>query len=290
MDFQNWQVKAPVLTGQNSVPECPDYFHWNGWYYLVYSDNSNTNYLKSRNPYGPWQQPPYQALNEDWANVVKTAEFSNGRRIAAAWIPSRLNNKDNEREIFGGNAVFREVLQQEDGTLDSKFPPELLPESKQALTLRLKYDSLTTKSAGEDFMINSPDGIGAAYFENIPNNSRITLQIIPQGPYENCGLFLRSNNKAVGGYRLIFSANNSKVELGNTSISGVRGLDKAIQVEIVMKDDVIDVCVDNRRCIVNRTGEQKGDFLWLYVKHGYVHFKSVKVYPLTDFQSGTQKK
>jgi beta-fructofuranosidase len=289
-DFQNWQVKAPVLTGQNSVPECPDYFYWNGWYYLVYGDNSNTYYIKSRNPYGPWQQPPYQALNEDWANVVKTAEFSNGRRIAAAWIPSRLNNKDNEREIFGGNAIFREVLQQKDGTLNTKFPPELLPESRQALSLHLKYDSLTTKSSDENFMISSTNGIGAAHFENIPNNSRITLQIIPQGPNESYGLFLRSNNKAAGGYKLSFSANNSKAELGNTSISGVEGLDKAISVDIIMKDDIIDVCIDNRRCIVNRTVEQKGGFLWLYVKHGNVQFKSVKVYPLSDIQSNIQPK
>jgi beta-fructofuranosidase len=284
-DLQNWEVKAPVLTGQNSVPECPDYFHWNGWYYLVYSDNSNTYYLKSRNPYGPWQQPPYQALNEDWANVVKTAEFSNGRRIAAAWVPSRLNGKDNEREIFGGNALFREVLQKEDGTLDTKFPPELLPETGQPLSLQCIYDSLTTRAGAENYLISSPNGVGAFHFEHIPYNCRITLQLSPQGSNEDYGLVLRSNNKAIGGYWLNFSANDAKINLGNTSISGVNGLNNTIQIDIVMKDDIIDVCVDNRRCIVNRMKEQKGDYLWIYVKHGYMNIKSMNVYPLVDVQS-----
>jgi hypothetical protein len=289
-DFKTWEIKEPVLTGQKSVPECPDYFLWNGWYYLLYSDNSNTYYVKSKNPYGPWQEPTYQALNEDWANVVKTAEFNSGRRIAAAWVPSRLNNKDNEREIFGGNAIFREVVQQEDGTLDTKFPVELLPETTQSLSLKLIYDSLTTKTNEGDFLISSPNGMGAAHFEHIPFNCRITLQIVPQGPSEDYGLVLRSNDKAADGYRLNFSANDAKVNLGNTSISAVSGLNKPIQVDIIMKDDIIDVCVDNRRCIVNRTIEQKGDYLWFYIKHGYSQFKAMKVYPIADASSNLQTK
>src|ERR1700730_3893234 len=120
----------------------------------------------------------------------------------------------------------------------------------------------TTKTNDEDFLISSPNGMGASHFERIPYNCRITLQINPQGPSEDYGLVLRSNDKATDGYRLNFSANDAKVNLGNTSISAVNGLNKPIQVDIIMKDDIIDVCIDNRRCIVNRTIEQKGDYLW----------------------------
>ena len=49
-DLKKWDVGPPVLTGQNSVPECPDYFQWNGWYYLVYSNHSDTYYVKSKSP------------------------------------------------------------------------------------------------------------------------------------------------------------------------------------------------------------------------------------------------
>src|ERR1700743_937404 len=118
-DLKNWTVHDPILTGQGSTPECPDYFFWKGWYYLVYSDNSNTYYVKSRKAYGPWEEPRYQALNEDWANVVKTAGFKNDRRIAAAWVPSRFEAKDNGHEIFGGNSLFREGIQEPDGNLDT---------------------------------------------------------------------------------------------------------------------------------------------------------------------------
>jgi hypothetical protein len=276
-DLKNWEVQKPVLTGQNSVPECPDYFFWNGWYYLVYSDNSNTFYVKSRSPYGPWEQPPYQALNEDWANVVKTAQFGENRRIAAAWIPSRFENKDNNGEIFGGNAVFREVMQAKDGTLETKFPPEMIPKAIRTVSTKLLADSFTTKKSEESFTITSPNGVGAAHYKNIPLNCRITLQISPATAYENYGLILRADDKGANGYNLLFSANDSKVSLGNTSITGVAQLDKPIQVDIVMKDSIIDVCIDNRRCIVNRVIEHQGDNIWLYAKHGTVGFSSIKI-------------
>lgn len=280
-DLRSWDIKNPVLTGQGSVPECPDYFYWNGWYYLIYGHHGNTFYMKSRNEFGPWEEPRFQALNEDFSNVAKTAEFVNGRRIAAAWIPSRREGKDNMREIFGGNAVFREVIQYEDGTLGTKFPPEMIPAIGEPVKLTLNYDSMTSHENGK-YLISASNGVGAAYADGIPLNCRITLEIEPMGDNEEYGLYLRSDAKASGGYKLNFSANNQVVTLANTSISAVHGLNNTIKVDIIMKDDIIDVNVDNRRCIVNRLHEQKGNILWLYVKHGKARFKSIKVSPLLE--------
>lgn len=280
-DLKTWNVQPPILTGQPSVPECPDYFYWKGWYYLVYSDNSDTYYLKSKNALGPWEEPRYQVLNEAWSNVVKTAGFINDRRIAAAWIPSKKDNKDNEHEIFGGNAVFREVIQEKDGTLNTKFPPELLPATGKALQLTPHADASATIN-GNNFSINAPNGKGAVYLDNIPQNSMITLEIEPQTSNEEYGFYLKANDNASTGYKLAFSANKKMVSLHNTSIYAVEGLDKNIKVTIIMKDDIIDVSVDNKRCIVNRLTEQKGNYLWLYAKHGKVQFKSVVVSPLAE--------
>jgi beta-fructofuranosidase len=281
-DLKTWTVLEPVLTGQPSVPECPDYFLWNGWYYLLYSDNSDTYYVKSRNPYGPWTEPAYQALNEEWANVVKTASFKNGRRIAAAWIPSRNDNKDNNGEIFGGNSIFREVMQLPDGTLNTKFPAEMIPLTGPAMPLKIEA-ALNAALAGKDAVqINAPNGVGTARIDNIPAKCRITLEIAPQGATEEYGLYLRSDDKAGIGYRLNFSANTQMVSLGNTIIKAVSGLNKTIRVDIILNDDIIDVCIDNRRCIVNRTPEQTGSVIWLYAKHGPVTFKSIKINPVID--------
>jgi len=279
-DLKSWSVQSPILTGQGSVPECPDYFYWNGWYYLIYGHHGNTLYVKSRSKFGPWEEPRHQTLNEDFSNVAKTAEFINRRRIAAAWIPSRKEDKDNLREIFGGNAVFRELIQDEDGTLGTRFPPEMIPPTGAPLKLNVKYDSMTSLENGK-YLISAPNGVGAAYAEDIPLNCRITMELEPLGGSEEYGLYLRSNAKASGGYKLSFSANNQVVTLANTSISAVSGLDKTIKLDIIMKDDIIDVNVDGRRCIVNRLPEHKGSMLWLFAKHGNVRFNSIEVSALS---------
>lgn len=281
-DLKNWTVHDPVLTGQPSVPECPDYFFWNGWYYLVYSDNSNTYYVKSKQPYGPWSEPAYQALDESWSNVVKTAAYKNNRRIAAAWIPNRHENKDNNGEIFGGNTVFREVIQLPDGTLNTKFPAEMIPGTGNAIPLKITTAEYAKTLNTNSVQINASNGVGSAYFNNMPGNCRITLTIEPQTSTEEYGLYLQSNENASGGYRLNFNANEQIVSLGNTDIKAVQGLNKSITVDIILKEDIIDVCIDNRRCIVNRTPEQRGNFMWFYAKHGTVSFKSIKVSPLAE--------
>jgi beta-fructofuranosidase len=281
-DLKKWDLKEPVLTGQSSVPECPDYFLWKGWYYLVYGDNGDTYYVKSKQPYGPWEEPKFQAFNESWSNVLKTASFKNDRRISASWIPSRQENKDNNGEIFGGNALFREVIQLPDGTLETRFPEEMIPASGEALKINFMNGLYSKKSGENAITIDAPNGTGAAYLENIPQNVRLTLEVEPVGGNDEFGFYLRSDKQAANGYKSSFSANNQIVSLGNTEIKAVRGLDRPIKIDLIMKDDIIDMSIDGRRCIVNRTPEQKGSFLWFYAKHGKVNFKSVKVSPLAD--------
>jgi beta-fructofuranosidase len=214
--------------------------------------------------------------------VVKTAAFTNNRRIAAGWIPSRDQNKDDGGERFGGNAIFRELTQEKDGTLNSGFPKEMIFETQAALSLSFKADVNSSLNEPNGFTINAANGVGAVHAEALPLNYRITMEIEPTTALEEYGLNLRSKERSDGGYRLNFSPNSQAVSLGNTMIRAVKGLDKNIKVDIIVKDDIIDVSIDNKRCIVNRTPEQKGPFLWFYAKHGTVKFKNVTVSPLKE--------
>jgi sucrose-6-phosphate hydrolase SacC (GH32 family) len=279
-DLKTWKVNESILTGQRHVPECPDYFYWNEWYYLVYSQAGNTFYLMSRNPYGPWQQPRFQALDEDWSNVVKTAEFTNGRRIAASWIPSKRDNKDDAGEMFGGCILLREVVQLSDGTLATRFPKETLPETGEALSPKFITDSKVSKTTEGNYVIDAQGAIGSFHADQIPVNSRITLEIDPRGTNDEIGLFLRSGNNASEGYKLSFCASKQTVWLGNTKIEAVAGLDKPFTVDIVQKDDIIDLCINNQRCIVNRLSERKGGSVWFFAKQGKATFKNLKIYPI----------
>jgi hypothetical protein len=70
------------------------------------------------------------------------------------------------------------------------------------------------------------------------------------------------------------------VQLAESVIKAVEGLHKKISVQIVMKGNIIDVCIGDKRCIVNRIYEQKGAVLGFFAWHGVVSFSSIKIKPL----------
>lgn len=277
-DLKNWEVLPPLIDKLGAVPECPDYFFWNGWYYLVFGQGLNTIYVKSHEPYGPWEYPQSQALKEDWVNVAKTAAFPNGRRIAAGWIPSRSDGRDTGGQIFGGCSVLREVYQLENGDLATSFPQELIPECKEAIPTTIGT-MLNATVDGNDIIINK----GRAQFTGIPRNCKITLDIEPS---EGCGeysLSLRSNNIGTNGYALTFKPSSKAVSLARDAhMDNVEGLDGKISLTIIMTDDIIDVDVDHRRCIVNRLPDQNGTNFWAFSNYGEIKVSNVKIEPLVE--------
>lgn len=280
-DLKNWEVQKPLLSGQRDVPECPDYFEWNGWYYLIYGQAGDTYYVKSRHPYGPWEYPRSQALLEQWVNVAKTAEFKGNRRIVAGWIPSRNENKDNGYERFGGSIVLREAFQLPDGDLATRFPDEAVPAALPPLDPVLTEAENARKLSDRDIRLEAPGAIGAAYLKDLPVDCRITLTMEPNGNNDEYGLFLRAGEQANDGYKLSLHPGKRTVRLGEDAfIEAVSGLNRPVDLDIVMKGDLIDVCIDHRRCLINRLPEKKGHFLWLYAKQGTVTFKNIRVCPL----------
>ncbi|MDR0796523.1 MAG: family 43 glycosylhydrolase, partial [Tannerella sp.] len=280
-DLKEWKLHEPLISGQRWDPECPDHFLWNGWYYLVYGQVGDTYYLKSRSPYGPWEFPESQALIEQWVNVAKTAAFTGNRRIVAGWVPTKREYKDYGREQFGGSVVLREAIQLPNGDLATKFPPEAIPATGAPINFNLVASENATKQASDQAFINASGAIGGAYIANVPYSCRVTLEIEPTDNSDEFGLFIRTNEKAGDGYKLSFSPKAQIVRFGNDAwIESVGGLDKIIKLDIVMKEDIIDVSINNERCIVNRLPEKKGGCLWFFVRNGNAKFSNIKVYPL----------
>lgn len=280
-DLKNWTVEEPVLSGQKDVPECPDYFEWNGWYYLVYGQGGDTYYVKSRKPYGPWEFPKSQALLEQWVNVAKTASFKDDRRIVAGWIPSKDQDKDFGDERFGGNVILREAVQLPDGDLATKWPEEVIPSCGTRLDIPAVASENCNVSSTGNISISAKGAVGSCHFDSLPNNCRVSMTIRPESNSNEYGVVLHSSAEHPDGYRLVFNPNKSKVSLERDAfIESVEGLDRTITVDIVVKDDIIDACIDGRRCIVNRLHERDGRSMWIYARGGDLQVTNVNIYPL----------
>ncbi len=280
-DLQSWHQQPPFLVpGYVGAPECPDYFAWRGWYYLVFSQHGVARYRMSRCPLGPWVRPPVDTFDGPMARVLKTAPFTGDRRLGVAFLPAREGDRDDGVVQYAGNAVFRELLQHADGTLGTRFPPEMVPASGRPLAPSVS--ALTDGVSGDIgcVRIESPEGMGAALLSGVPHDARVTVRLRPLTPTASFGLWLRASGALAQGYALRVLPYERRVALGAASIACVDGLEEAFDLDVVMKGSIVDLCVDGRRCLVERCPAQLGDALGLYVREGAVAFREISVRPL----------
>lgn len=283
-DLEMWTLQEPfVIPGYADVPECADYFFWNGWYYLIFSNSLTARYRMSRSPLGPWLQPSVDTLDGALARVMKTASFTDDRRIGAAWLGTRVGDKDDGKLQWGGHLLFRELIQHPDGTLGCKFPPEMTPACGEPIALTptaLTASVIYKMDAGTQIRLDGSGGLAVAQIAAIPHNVRITMRITPAGRTGSFGLRLRSPGDYEQAYALAIAPAEAIVRLGNEAIYGVDDLDRPLQVEIILKDDIIDVCIDNRRCLINRCPERNGNHLYFFAHNAVVTMDEIEIRPL----------
>ena len=125
-DLIQWTQHGPfIVPGYSDQPECSDYFEWNGWYYLVFSNFAIARYRMSRSPFGPWIRPENDLLDTLESQVPKTAAFGD-RRLSTGFLARRPRT-------YAGNAVTHELFQRPDGTLGIRQPEEILPQPRRRL-------------------------------------------------------------------------------------------------------------------------------------------------------------
>jgi hypothetical protein len=67
------------------------------------------------------------------------------------------------------------------------------------------------------------------------------------------------------------------------AIGGVTDIDRPFALDVIVKDDIVDACIDSRRTIITRNRRRiSGDRLFFFVDHGEVTFEEAQVRPLLE--------
>jgi hypothetical protein len=93
---------------------------------------------------------------------------------------------------------------------------------------------------------------------------RLTMQVKPVPGVSRFGLSLRAGDDNGDGCKLWLEPAKQRVEFHaddkdpgktketNCAIEHVENLDHPFSLEVIVKDDIIDICIDNRRTIIAR--------------------------------------
>lgn len=271
-DLQQWEVLEPfLLPGLHNVPECADYFQWGDWYYLIFSNDGIARYRMSRKPFGPWLRPAQDVLDSPVSRVMKTAPFPGNRRVGVAWIGPRRDGQDNGHFQFGGNALFRELVQLPDGTLGTAFPPEMTPSGPQ-------WQGAIIPWLGEGgTTLANEQGLAVARCDGVPRDARLTLRVMPQAGVGSFGLRLCAGETFETGYELVFTPAEGSVRLAGQRLTVVEGLENPFSLEIVLRGELVDVCIGGNRTLVDRLPQRQGRNVFFFVQNGAVEFAEWRV-------------
>jgi beta-fructofuranosidase len=290
-DMKSWQAEEPFyIPRQMNAAECPDWFHWNGFYYITYLDGGPMRYRVSRSPFGPWQVPEVDTLDGGQWFAAKSAAFADDRRIAVGFL--RWKDTDDGSHGYAGHAVFREIIQRPDGSLDSAFPPEMTPSVGAPISLR------ATDVATGGVRLDSRSGYEAVCQCSV-DRAKITCTFEPDpdvGTREDAGfgMIVRADAKPDSGYEIRFNPAEQTVSIAgrkrtsrvdipsNSVLHDVAGLEQPFGVEVVYRDDIIDVCIDGRRCLVTRYPDSRGADIHLFSDDCAVTCHDLCIQPIID--------
>ncbi len=283
-DLKNWEQREPfIVPGYPGQPECPDYFLWNGWYYLVFSNDGVARYRMSRGPLGPWLRPKVDVFDGPRTGVLKTAAFTGDRRIGAAFLTSP--------DGYGGELIFREVFQHPDGTLGTCWPAELVPAAGEILSLAIvPLTSGVSGNAGK-LRLSAPQDLVMASVAAAPREFLLRARVNPGTNASWFGLRIGATSDGRGGHEIRFEPRREKVGLRpsrsstvdeneSTSIYDVTGLGRPFDLELIVKGEIVDVCVDKRRTLAARVPALEGGHVFSFAQNAEVTFDRIELRPL----------
>lgn len=188
-DLMNWEHTEPFWDPRRYIThECPDVFAWGDWWYMVYSEFSEsftTRYRMAKGPNGPWSVPERDSIDGRAFYASKSAE-RDGRRFFFGWIASKENGRDDGPWQWAGTMSVLEAKQNADGTLAFSFSDELVDSFWDQIPAGLDRELPAT--------LTVPDGYEAILTgNNVPRQfyAKTVLQI--EAGTTECGLLLRSS-------------------------------------------------------------------------------------------------
>ena len=285
-DLKNWRQEEPfILPGYIDQPECSDYFESGGWYYLIFSNHGVARYLKSRDPFGPWEKPEANVFDGPLSGVMKTAEFAGGRRIGAAFL---------RRERYGGNLILREIRQTEDGDLRTRFVSELLPRADTVVPAELLplTDGIETRG-GNSVAVGNSQGFAACEVNTAGlRNYYLRVEVEAAAGCASCGVCVRAAPGYESGMELRIEPARGKFgwrpaascdweEFEQQALYNVGEIGKPFSLEVIVNDDILDVCVAESRTLIARCDANAvDDGLFLFAHFGSAYFRNLELRPL----------
>jgi beta-fructofuranosidase len=222
-DLRQWRAEEPFYAPSRYYGhECPDLFRMGDWYYLVFSEyttHTATRYVMSRSIDGPWIAPKHNQFDNQAFYAAKTAG-DGSRRFVFGWNGTKSGHADEGDWEWGGCLTVHEVLQNGDGTLSVRMPPEAQGAFGDPARLRLKLGDTEWSDDGGSYRVESPYAYSAALSEPMPDTYFLEGELTFERDVGEAGVLIGVDGAGDVGYFLRFNLDRQALQFGK--IGGYR--------------------------------------------------------------------
>jgi len=231
-DLKTWKVRGPFYAPDlYFTHECPDLFKMGEWWYLIFSEFSEscvTRYRMARSLSGPWLTPRVDTFDGRAFYAAKTASDGQ-RRFLFGWNPTREENADFSTWQWGGNLVVHELVQQLDGTLGVCLPGSIASAFSKKFPVHFVSSFKTSISDNSKVRIDAPGSFRCASAGTIPETCLIEARIEFTETTKGFGIMLRTSDDFESGYYVRLEPQHSRLVFDSWPRDG--GLPHMIEVE-----------------------------------------------------------
>jgi beta-fructofuranosidase len=240
-DLSDWSVsqKPMLLSGSGDQPECSDLFKWGNWYYLIFSLRGTTHYKLAASPLGPWVTPESEILDGPEAIVMKSAAFKGNRRLLVGFLQ--------HDEHYGGDRIFRELVQQKNGILGTTLPKEMQPAGSSPRHLQnIRLDARTPRV----LVTRSHSYVRLVANAEPESHSSFAIAIGPAGSGDAEKLVFDPQTHSVSWFR-------ADGKPAAATLQNVSGLDARVSITLTLYGTVADLSINGERTLIHRLPDIK---------------------------------
>lgn len=269
-DLKNWKDAGPFWSPDlYHTHECPDLFHLNGWWYLIYSEYSDRNltrYVMSKSLNGPWLLPDDDAFDGRAYYAAKSAGDEKARYLFG-WVPTKADHDDMGAWQWGGNLAVHQLVQKPDGTLGCKLPEPI----RQQFADQSKLPAPLTVSGThgrKDQLLFSSDG-----------PCLLELALSFSSGTKSLGITLGQDFEKKNGYKyefvpaenaLRFDAVSKQINCQNLSRPVSLVPEQEMRLSLLIADDIAVLYSNDETALSSRMCEISGHDIGVYAVGGSV--------------------
>ncbi len=304
-DLLSWSPAEPFWDPHRYLMlECPEVFRWGDWWYLVFSEFSEsfvTRYRMARTSDGPWLVPELDTVDGRAFYAAKSVA-RDGRRFFVGWIATKEGDLDDGAWQWAGTMSVLEAQQEPDGTLSFSIPREIRESFTRQEPISFVDHASTDGAAraADSLTLTAPDGYQALVSRHaLPSQflARVTIDIAA-GATE-CGLLIRSSRDGDESYALRLEPKRHRVVFDRWPRRRTGGMqwqisgDQPYAIELerpcaleagrheidLLVDDSICIAVVDRKVVLSaRMYDRRAGYLGLCVGEGSVTFSDLRIY------------